>query len=248
MASVCKKCRCGRERWEECPHAWFIRWRVRGREVYRNVGYDRKAADRSLKTLNSATEETVSQALDAWIASKEAQPGARFNSIAAYRTRAVHVRDYFGATLVRLVRPEHLTAFCQGQLAAGRSPATVQAIYATLTASLRHAQRRGVISALPLPLDGPGIPQPLAREHNLTLAQVEAVIARLPGVWGQVGELAFLTGLRWGEIVAIERSDIDGNILRVARALDDPMKEAVAYTLRRLFQCRPPGALLVLLD
>jgi integrase len=46
---------------------------------------------------------------------------------------------------------------------------------------------------------------------------VERVIERMPGVWGRIAELILLTGLRWGEAVAVEPGDIDGAILRVRR-------------------------------
>lgn len=118
---------------------------------------------------------------------------------------------------VRAVRPEHLTRFVADLLGAGYAPATVQGVYAALTASLRHAVRRGVIAALPLPPDGPGIPAPRPRTPALTLAQVETIIEEMPGVWGKVAELALLTGCRWGELTAIERGDIDGNVLHVRR-------------------------------
>ncbi len=162
-------------------------------------------------------EETVAAALRAWLTAKEREPGARPNSIASYRGRIAHVRAWFHPMLVRQVRPEHLTQFAADLLASGKAPSTVQGIYACLTSALRHAQRRGVIRALPLPPDGPGIPQPLARDHALTLEQVEEVIERMPGIWGQVAEIVLLTGLRWGEVVAIEPGDIEGQVVRIRR-------------------------------
>lgn len=156
-------------------------------------------------------------ALDLWYDAKVREPGARANSLASYRGRVRHVKAWFGPMLVRQVRPEHLTQFAADQLAAGKAPATVQGIYACLTAALKHAVRRGVIRSVPVPLDGPGIPTPAARDHDLTLAEVETIIDRLPGVWGRVAELILLTGLRWGEVVAIREDDIDGSVLRVRR-------------------------------
>jgi integrase len=217
MASVCKRCRHPREEWDTCPCRWLIRRQVKGRVTYTPAGRSRAAAERALARDNGVAGETVIQAVDLWLAAKEADPGARANSIAVYRSRAKHVRAYFGDTRVSDVRPEHLVAFASHQLAAGRAPATVQGIYAVLTASLRHAQRRGVIGHLPLPISGPGIPQAQDRRHELTIAEVETVIARMPGVWGRVAELILLTGLRWGEAVAIEPGDVDGHVLHVRR-------------------------------
>jgi integrase len=173
--------------------------------------------------MGAEQDETMYQALEAWIAAKQREPGARANSIATYQGRIAHVFAYFGPVPVRSVRPDELPRFVEALLSRGGpkgeglAPATVQGIYAALTSTLRHAQRRGVIRDLPLPPGGPGIPTPQPREHDLTLTQVEEVIDRMPGVWGQVAELVLLTGLRWGEINAVTRDDIDGRILHVRR-------------------------------
>ena len=39
----------------------------------------------------------------------------------------------------------------------------------------------------------------------------------MPGTQGKVAELILLTGLRWGEAVAVRREDIDGDVLHVRR-------------------------------
>lgn len=157
----------------------------------------------------------MAEAVDAWLLLKESDPGARANSIHAYRSRAAHARSALGTIPVAAIRPEHLTGLVEGLRAAGYRPATIQGIYAVVTASLRHARRRRVIKALPLPDDGPGIGVSKPRRHDLTLRQVEDIIDRVPGVWGRVCELVFLTGLRWGEVVAVRQDDIDRDTLRV---------------------------------
>lgn len=148
---------------------------------------------------------------------KAADPQARENSIHVYRSRAKHVDTTLGKIPVVSIRPAHLSGFVVGLLREGYAPATVQGIYALTTASLRHARRRGVITALPFPEDGPGIPMAAERRHDLTLTQVEAIIGRMPGRWGKVAELVYLTGLRWGEAVAVRPEDIDGSTLWVRR-------------------------------
>lgn len=217
MASLVKTCRCGRGGWAGCRHAWYVRARVGGRDAYTNVGPDRGGAERALRRHETAKGETVGETVDAWLAAKARDPNARPNSLATYRSRASHVRAYFGRMPTRSLRPDDLGRFADDLLASGASPATVQGVYATLTASLRHAQRRGVVRDVPLPPGGPGIPTPAPRRHELTLEQVEGVIAAMPGTWGKVAELVYLTGLRWGEAVALERGDVQGAVARIRR-------------------------------
>lgn len=217
MASILKKCRHPRTAWSECRCSWYLRHQSGGRVRYERLGPDRESAERALARHGAERQETVPEAVEVWLAAKSAAPGARPNSIHAYRARARHIVEWFGDIPVARVRPEHLTGLVDAMLTAGYAPATVQGVYAALTSCLRHAARRGVIRHLPIPPDGPGLPAARARSHPLGLVEVEAVIARLPGVWGLVAELILLTGLRWGEAVAIEPGDIEGAVLRVRR-------------------------------
>lgn len=218
VASLAKKCRHGRKEWDECGCQWVIRRKVAGRDTYTPVGYRKADAERALRKASSAGEETMTDAVAAWLDSKARAPGARAGSLAAFRGRSKHITAYFGSAPVRRIRPEHMTQFADDLMAAGKSPGTVRAIYAALTGTLRHAARRGVIPSVPKPVDGPGIPNSPKRDATLTLSQVGQILKRMEGTtWGIVAELVVLTGLRWGEAVAIERGDIDGKVLRVQR-------------------------------
>lgn len=216
MASLTKRCRHrGAER-EACTCTWYLRRRVGGRDTFTPVGVDREDAEKALRRLQATAGETMGEAVDRWLTAKEREPDARAGSLHVYRARAKRVRASLGAVPLKTLRPAHLTAFVASMLDAGYSPATVRATYALVTATLRHARRRGAIRVLPLPEDGPGIPASRERRHELTLAQVDQIIERMPGVWGRVAELVFLTGLRWGEAVAIRPEDVQGGVLRVA--------------------------------
>jgi integrase len=215
MASLCKRCRHPRAEWDACGCTFYIRRKVSGRVTYLRAGPDRPTAERQLARFNATPQETMAEAVEAWIASKVREPGARPNSIHVYRSRAKHVRQQLGAIPVASLRPHNLTQLADDLLAQGFAPATVQGIYHVATATLRHARRRGVIRTLPFPVDGPGIPTPKERRHDLTLAQVVDIIDAMPGRWGQVAELVVLTGLRWGEAVAIRPEDVDGAVLHV---------------------------------
>lgn len=217
MASITKRCRHPRDQWESCGCAWLLRQKIAGRDTYRNLGPDRAKAERLAKRILGEPSLTVTELVDEWLADKQADPNARPNSIAVYRARAKHIRAWFGRTEVRRLRPQDLEQFTRTLLEAGAAPATVHGIYAALTNALKLAVRRGVIKALPVPIDGPRIPTPRARSHDLTLAQVEEILARMPGRWGKVAELVYLTGLRWGEAVAIRPEDIQGDAVTIRR-------------------------------
>jgi integrase len=114
------------------------------------------------------------------------------------------------------VRPEDILEFCRRQREK-RAPATVRGIYAVLTGALRHARARGVIHELPLPPAGVGIPTPAPRIHEVTVEQLAGVIANLIHPWNLVAELCLLTGLRWGEAVALTEEDVSEGLIHVRR-------------------------------
>jgi integrase len=217
LASIEKRCRHPRADWAECSCTWYLRQRAGGRTIYTRLGPDRAKAERAAGRLAGEQGETMSEAIGQWLEAKAREPGARANSLSSYRGRAAHLKAYWGPDLVRSVRPEHMSRFVHDLLAEGYAPATVRGIYTALTGTLRHAARRGVIREVPRPVDGPGIPSAPPRRHELTLAEVEMVVEAMSCTWALVAELVLLTGLRWGEAVAIERGDIEGSLLRVRR-------------------------------
>jgi integrase len=216
MASITKTCKHPKTAWDSCSCQWYVRSRVGGSNRYVPVGKTRAEAERNARKLDAVPQETMRQAVALWLDRKAKDPAARANSLAVYRSRAKHITNYFGDMRVSSVRPEHIVAFVDEHLKK-RRPATVQSIYAALTSVLRGAQRRGVIAHLPVPPAGPGIPTAPPRQHALTLVEVEEILERMPGVWGKVAELVYLTGLRWGEVVAIEPGDIDGHVVHIRR-------------------------------
>jgi integrase len=217
VASLCKKCRCGRAQWDSCDHVWLIRSRDRsGKEVYANAGHERPRAERLLRDSERVNRETVSEAIDIWLADKRNDPAARANSIYSYESRRKHIDDAFAGVPVRDVRPEDILEFCRRQRAV-RKPATVHGIYAVLTGALKHAQARGVIHQLPVPPQGPGIPTPEARVHDIKVEQLWDVIDHLVHPWNLVAELCLLTGLRWGEAVALTEEDVTEGLIQVRR-------------------------------
>lgn len=218
MASLCKKCRCGRDQWDSCDHVWLIRYRRGGgRERYESVGVSKARAERRLAQFDQVGRETVSEAIDQWLTAKKLDPDARVGTISAYEGRAEVVRISYGHIQVRDIRPDDLTGFAQSLMRNGYAPATARGMYAVFVAVLRHAAVRGVLHQLPLPPTGSGIPMPRERRHDITVGDLLGVIGRMPGQWALLAELCLLTGLRIGEALAIEDGDVSDGFLHVRR-------------------------------
>jgi integrase len=218
VASLCKKCRCGRDQWDSCDHVWLIRYRKgSGKEQYLSVGQNRRAAERRLADLERVRHETVTEAIEVWLAAKRRDPEARTGSLLTWESRATTVSESLGDFPVRDVRPGDLTDFARQLLESGRTPATCRAIYSLLTAVLRHAAARGVIHQLPLPPQGSGIPGYRGRRHDVTVGQLLVVIEKLDEPWNHVALLCLLTGLRIGEALALTNDDVGEGFLHVRR-------------------------------
>lgn len=217
MASLCKRCRHPRDQWDTCGCQWLIRQERNRRTVYTKVGTSRIRAEQALRRLTADTQETVSEAIDQWLAAKKLNPDARYGTINSYNGRSHVVRVTYGHIQVRHIQPGDLTDFAQGLLRSGYAPSTARGMYAVFVAVLKHAAVRGVIHQLPLPPTGSGIPMPRERRHDITVPDLLAVIGRMPRQWGLLAELCLLTGLRVGEALAIERGDVSDGFLHVRR-------------------------------
>jgi integrase len=216
MASITKKCRHPRDQWDACDCQWLLRQQHRGKVTWTPVGRSRVQAERALRQRTAVSQETVSEAIDLWLADKRNDPAARVNSIYSYESRRKHIDRAFAGVPVRDVRPEDILEFCRIQRTK-RAPATVHGIYALLVAALKHAMARGVIHQLPVPPAGPGIPTPEARVHEISVAELRDVIDHLVHPWNLVAELCLLTGLRWGEAVALTEEDVSEGLVQVRR-------------------------------
>jgi integrase len=217
VASITKKCRHPKDQWDSCRCVWLIRQQRRGKVTWTPAGRTRAEAKRNLARITGAQSETVTEAIEVWLAAKRRDPEARTGSLLTWESRATTVRESLGDFPVRDVRPADLTDFARQLLESGRTPATCRAIYSLLTAVLRHAAARGVIHQLPLPPQGSGIPGYRGRRHDVTVGQLLVVIEKLAEPWDNVALLCLLTGLRIGEALALNPGDIGDGYLHVSR-------------------------------
>ena len=151
-----------------------------------------------------------------WLASLDAAPGARAQTLQTARSRVRHILRYFQRGPIQHVRASEVRAFLDHLAETGRAPATVAGVWAALRAILRLAARDGVIQSVPDPGRVHGSPP---REHRIPLEVAEQVIAALPDDWRDGGELVLLTGLRLGELRGLTAADVDlaAGVVRVER-------------------------------
>ena len=150
-----------------------------------------------------------------WLAELE-RAGRKPKTLAEYAVHLGHIRRWWGDVPVGAVRAREIGRWRE-ELGRERSAHTVGLIAGTLRAILRHAQREGLIEAVPEP------PRPIAPRRRsrpaerLALPDAERVVAALDPPWHLLGELILLTGLRIGEGLALrpEHVDLSGATLRV---------------------------------
>jgi integrase len=145
---------------------------------------------------------------DSYFAACESAPGARPNRVRTTRTHLARLRAYWRDVPVDGITIEHVRTFIDD--ATGRySPNYASALYSTFRSVLGHAQDHGLIAALPVPAKSRIRPRNRRPPNHLSVDDANRVIAALPTPYEAMAELALLTGLRVGEIAALEARDLD---------------------------------------
>jgi len=158
----------------------------------------------------------------------------------------VHVLgDVGGLKLARLTR-RHVQALADGMVAAGAGASTIRNALMPLRVIVRRALETGDL--LSSPFDGVRLPVVRGRRDRVVSPQeARTLIRALPAtldraVWG----CAFYAGLRRGEILGLERRDVDlaSGVIRVERSMDVPAKRIVAPKSRAGVRRVPVAAVL----
>lgn len=204
-------------RWRRCDCSWYVDIYVSGSRSLVRVGPDEQAARMELARLQHQVAEgrvtrlggpLMDDLARRWLASEEAKPDARPNSLHAYRSRSNHVIAWFEGVPVSGVTAAEVRRFVESLLADGLAAATVAGIYAALRSMLVMAQREEIIDALPLPARSP-VPAPNVRRPLLSIEQGHMVVESMPEPWRGAGRLVILTGLRIGEVRALRGGHVD---------------------------------------
>ena len=155
-----------------------------------------------------------------WI---EERPGLRPKTIELYRyLLRRHLVPAFGTRSLAEIREPHVRRWRKDLLDTGVTVVTVAKAYRLLKAILNTAVDDGLIRRNPCRIKGAG-QEKSAERPVLTVPQVYALAAVTDERYRALVLLAALTSLRWGELAALRRSDIDiqARTVRVTRQLNE---------------------------
>ena len=165
-----------------------------------------------------------------WI---EERPGLRPKTAELYRyLLRRHLGPVFDARPVAEIREPDVRRWRKDLLDAGVSAVTVAKAYRLLKAILNTAVDDGLIRRNPCRIKGAG--QEKSQERPvLTVLQVYALADATDKRYRALVLLAAFTSLRWGELAALRRSDIDiqARTVRVARQLNERHGGGFAFSL-----------------
>ena len=163
-----------------------------------------------------------------WI---EERPNLRPKTIRLYRyLLRCHIEPHFDARTVAEIREPHVRRWRKELLDAGVSAVTVAKAYRLLKAILNTAVDDGLIRRNPCRIKGAG-QEKSAERPVLTVAQVYALADATDERYRALVLLAAFSSLRWGELAALRRSDIDiaARTVRVDRQLNEQRGGGFAF-------------------
>lgn len=153
-----------------------------------------------------------------WIAERKLAPRTRELYEAQFR---LHVRPQLGRLALAAISAQTVRSWRSRLLAAGTSEPQAVKAYRLLRAIFNSAIKEdGLIRANPCRIKG--YDQYRVSERPVaTIAQVYALAGAMPPRFSALVIVAALTGLRWGELTALQRRDLDlgRQTVRVTRTL-----------------------------
>lgn len=135
----------------------------------------------------------------------------------------LHIRPHLGKLAVGEIDTPCVRRWRAELLEAGVGEATVVKAYQILRAALNTAVDDGLIQRNPCRIKGAGITKS-AERPVLTVEEVFAVAGAIEGRYRAMVLLAAFTGMRFGELAALQRRDVDleGRFVQVRRAQAEP--------------------------
>lgn len=213
---------------------YFYRVRKGKRELTSNLGPDYDAAVRKYLDLKKKRHQRGDEGLAPTLTVKEAaarwlEEHVRHNRTAQnHRDAEARVGKYLvpfmGETRIDKVMASTLSAF--RHWLAGRlhpktklplTTLTVKHILADCRAMLNYCLNAGLIDRSPVPTRGwiPRIPQ---RAPDRCTPAERTFLEQLPDPYGRILRFLFATGLRWGEMVRAQASDVMNGVLLVRKS------------------------------
>lgn len=195
----------------------------------------RQALERKLRALGGlvgvggleteASKLTVAAWMKRWLEYKTNVERRRPKTVERYRQVVdCHIEPALGSRRLAALRPADVEELLVSMAAAGLSPRSVRYAWATLNNALRHAERRGLVAVnvaarVQPPAQSSTRPEALEPREVLRLLEV----ARERSRYWALYHVAITTGMRRGELLALEWSDLDfeAGVLRVRRSQDE---------------------------
>jgi len=156
----------------------------------------------------------------AWVAER---PGLRPNTVQVYRyVLRRHLIPTFGNSAIADIRDAHVRRWRKDLLDAGVSPTSVAKSYRLLKGIMTTAVEDGIIRRNPCRIRGAAQDRS-AERPVLTLHQVVTLADAIHPRYRALILLAVFGSLRWGELAALRRSDIDvgSGTVRIERSLTE---------------------------
>lgn len=212
--------------WRECGCVWGCDLYIDGVRKWHNLGVDEKQAQARAYRLRAdlVAGNTVrktpgfgfTELSETWYQEKKNAPDARPGSLYAWGTRKKYAEEFLGDVDVRRLRQEHLNDLV-AQITRERSAKVAANVVGYVSGIISWAIRNGVEGVPPLVFSGLVKPQPRKKKTH-TLEDLYRVIGVMEDM-ADAAEFVLLTGLRRGEMLALDVGDVlptgivvDGNM------------------------------------
>lgn len=159
---------------------------------------------------------TLQEFADAWLRERRLAMQTRDNYRSAWR---LHIKPFLGSTELVDITPARVRSWRAHLLKHGRSEGTTAKAYRLLRGILNTAVDDGRIKSNPCRIKGAGDEAHSSR-YVASVPQVYALADAVGGRYRVFILAAAFTGLRWAELVALHRADVDldNGVMYVRRA------------------------------
>jgi integrase len=197
---------------------YHVEYRDESGKVLAASSHSRKLdADRALRALETSSERVAgfdprrgripnSEWAVMWLATKhDIKPKTRAGYESLLRSR---VLPTFGAVSVNQITPAMVDTWVAEMVSEGLSPTRVRQAHQVLSSMMKAALRRGLIAGNPT--DGTPLPAPVNRDQRfLSPNELASFCGAMPSRLQASAWVLGVAGLRFGEMAALTRDDID---------------------------------------
>jgi integrase len=181
--------------------------------------------ERQLGTLSPASKTTLGEWFDRWLDSIDLRP----KTVSTYREALSPIRKRLGQVRLTQLKPAAIQMTFTALRKEGCGPRRMHQTHVVLGTCLKQAVQLGLIAQNPVDRVARPLWQP-RQNDTWTLDQLHSFMAALEASesrWRHLWVFLLSSGLRIGEAMALEWSDLDGNRLQVNKSLTRFSADAV---------------------